>query len=431
MKKRTMAAILAGGMLLLAGCADMSAQRAAVAAQEARTQVPTRAEALAVIDKVNGYWQRTTPATEWSFWNVAVYHTGNLAAYEVTRNEAYRQYSERWAEYNGWKGAKSDNKAEWKLTYGETDDHVLFGDWQVCFQSYLDLYRLGPQDPRRVARAREVMGHEIGTDRVDYWWWADGLYIVMPVMTKMYHLTGDRRYLDKMVAYFEYANGLMYDPETHLYYRDARYVYPQHQSVNGKKDFWARGDGWVFAALAKVLADLPRDDPYRPLFEDAERHPGARGLLDAQPARPGPRAGTGNERHRVLYLRHAVGYQQRSAGPRRLPAGGGEGLGLPDPHGHPAGRQGRLRPAHRRPRDPRPGGGPRFHRAFRRGRGAAGRGRNGETGPLILSFANLRVRVRPAQGWQVFFFEFGVRARFLQNSGSEHISDQLRTLQQI
>ncbi len=275
MKKRTMAAILAGGMLLLAGCADMSAgmsaKRATAPAHEARTTIPTRAEALAVIDKVNGYWQRTTPPTEWSFWNVAVYHTGNLAAYEVTHNEAYRQYSERWAEYNGWKGAKSDNKAEWKLTYGETDDHVLFGDWQVCFQSYIDLYRLGPQDPRRIARAREVMGHEIGTDRVDYWWWADGLYMVMPVMTKMYHLTGDRRYLDKMVAYFEYANSLMYDPETHLYYRDARYVYPQHQSVNGKKDFWARGDGWVFAALAKVLADLPRDDPYRPMFEERFR----------------------------------------------------------------------------------------------------------------------------------------------------------------
>jgi rhamnogalacturonyl hydrolase YesR len=271
MKKRTMAAILASGMLLLAGCADMTSNRAAVPAQEARTSIPTRAEALAVIDKVNGYWQRTTPPTESAFWNVAVYHTGNLAAYEVTRNEAYRQYSERWAEYNGWKGARSDNKAEWKLTYGETDDHVLFGDWQVCFQSYIDLYRLGPQDPRRVARAREVMGHEIGTDRVDYWWWADGLYMVMPVMTKMYHLTGDRRYLDKMVAYFEYANSLMYDPEMHLYYRDARYVYPQHRSVNGKKDFWARGDGWVFAALAKVLADLPRDDPYRPMFEERFR----------------------------------------------------------------------------------------------------------------------------------------------------------------
>jgi rhamnogalacturonyl hydrolase YesR len=272
MNKRTMAGILAGGLFLLAGCADLADKRAAGPVPEARrAALPTRADALAVIDRVNGYWQRTTPPDETAFWNVAVYHTGNMAAYDVTRNEAYRRYSERWAEHNDWKGAKSDDRAQWKLTYGETDDHVLFGDWQVCFQTYIDLYRLGPQDPRRVARAREVMGYEIGTDRVDYWWWADGLYMVMPVMTKMYGLTGDRRYLDKMVAYFQYANGLMYDADAHLYYRDARYVYPQHKSVNGKKDFWARGDGWVFAALAKVLADLPRGDPHRPLFEERFR----------------------------------------------------------------------------------------------------------------------------------------------------------------
>ena len=153
MNKRVMAGVLAGGVLL-AGCADMAGNHAAMAAQETRAAVPSRAEALAVIAKVNGYWQGRTPATETSFWNVATYHTGNMAAYEVTHNEAYRQYSERWAEYNGWKGAKSDDKAEWKLTYGETDDHVLFGDWQVCFQTYLDLYRLGPQDPRAGSPAR-------------------------------------------------------------------------------------------------------------------------------------------------------------------------------------------------------------------------------------------------------------------------------------
>jgi rhamnogalacturonyl hydrolase YesR len=266
-----MAGVLAGALFLLAGCAVMPGKQAAVATHEAQPALPSRAEALAVIDRVNGYWQRTTPPTETSFWNVAVYHTGNMAAYAVTGNEAYRQYSERWAEHNQWQGAKSLDKAGWKFTYGETDDHVLFGDWQVCFQTYLDLYRLGPQDPRRIARAQEVMEYEIGTERVDYWWWADGLYMVMPVMTKMYRLTGDRRYIDRMVAYFQYANGLMYDPDTHLYYRDARYVYPQHQSVHGKKDFWARGDGWVFAALARVLSDLPRDDAARPLFEERFR----------------------------------------------------------------------------------------------------------------------------------------------------------------
>jgi rhamnogalacturonyl hydrolase YesR len=51
-----------------------------------------------------------------------------------------------------------------------------------------------------------------------------------------------------------------------VYYRDAKYVYPKHKTVNGKKDFWARGNGWVFAGLAKVLKDLPKDDAHRGEF---------------------------------------------------------------------------------------------------------------------------------------------------------------------
>ena len=39
-------------------------------------------------------------------------------------------------------GAASNNKADWKYTYGETNDHVLFGDWQICFQTYIDLYNI-------------------------------------------------------------------------------------------------------------------------------------------------------------------------------------------------------------------------------------------------------------------------------------------------
>jgi len=51
-----------------------------------------------------------------------------------------------------------------------------------------------------------------------------------------------------------------------LYYRDARYVYPEHKTMNGKKDFWARGDGWVFAGLAKVLKDLPKEYVHHDFF---------------------------------------------------------------------------------------------------------------------------------------------------------------------
>jgi len=258
-------------------------------------------DVMSKLNLVNNYWQENNKPTVWSFWDIAAYHTGNMELYKLTRNETYRAYSEAWAEHNAWKGAKSASKTEWKYSYGEKDDYVLFGDWQICFQTYIDLYNLDPQ-PHKVARAKEVMEYQMGTSNSDYWWWADGLYMVMPVMTKLYKLTGNEQYLDKMYVYLQYADSIMYDEQESLYYRDAKYVYPKHKSENGKKDFWARGDGWVFAGLAKVLQDLPTDhrhyDYYVQRYQDmaetvatSQQKEGywTRSMLDPQHA-PGPEA---------------------------------------------------------------------------------------------------------------------------------------------
>lgn len=226
-----------------------------------------RENVLSIITKVNDYWQNTNTEPGWSFWEHAAYHTGNMEAYFITGNDRYRAYSELWANKNNWEGATSDNKSEWLYSYGETNKYVLFGDWQTCFQVYSDLYHI-KQDPKKIARAIEVMEYQMSTPNNDYWWWSDGLYMVMPVMTKLYHITGETKYLDKLYEYFTYANGIMYDSESNLYYRDAKYIYPKHKSANGKKDFWARGNGWPFAALAKVLKDLPLNDPHRQDYID-------------------------------------------------------------------------------------------------------------------------------------------------------------------
>lgn len=219
---------------------------------------------LAMIEKVNEYWQKNHPEQDRSFWNPAAYHTGNIEAYKLTSKPEFLNYSKAWAEKNKYMGAKSTDKSEWKYSYGETDKHVLFGDWQICFQTYIDIYQLeGSVDKTKINRAIEVMEYQMSTDKNDYWWWADGLYMVMPVMTKLYLITGNNLYLEKLHQYWLHANTIMYDPDTQLYFRDAKYVYPKHKTINGKKDFWARGDGWVFAALAKIIQDLPKDAPYR------------------------------------------------------------------------------------------------------------------------------------------------------------------------
>ncbi len=241
---------------------------------------------IALIHKANTYWQTNNPAEVRSFWDNAAYHTGNMEAYFLTGEPRYLDYSLRWARHNKWMGATETDKALWEYkTYGEDQRHVLFGDWQICFQTYIDLYwvALGKYAPLQegasrvplndnpatfVARAREVMEHEAYSQPVDYWWWADALYMVMPVMTKMYKLTGDDRFLGKLYENICYTDSIMLDKETGLYFRDGKYVYPAHKTEAGKKDFWARGDGWVLAGLAKVLQDLPQNYAHRQFFVD-------------------------------------------------------------------------------------------------------------------------------------------------------------------
>lgn len=215
-----------------------------------------------IIFKVNDYWQSTHPEHGNAFWHTSAYHIGNMAAFKVTGLQQYKDYSEQWAIENLWMGAKSENRENWKYHYGETDDFVLFGDWQVCFQVYTDLYLLEP-DSSKIGRAVEVMEYQMSTSGNDYWWWADGLFMAMPVMTRLHRITNNQQYLDKLYEYFSFARDLMYDSENGLFFRDAKYLYPNHKTKSGLKDFWSRGNGWVFAAIPRVLDDLPLTDPHR------------------------------------------------------------------------------------------------------------------------------------------------------------------------
>lgn len=224
----------------------------------------SKEDVISIINKVNNHWQESHPIPGNAFWHVSAYHTGNMEAYKITQNKKHLDYSLAWADKNEWMGARSQNKSEWKYNYGENDAHVLFGDWQICFQTYIDLYNFtGKKDTYKIARAREVMEYEMSTKNNDYWWWADGLYMVMPVMTKLYKATGNEKYLEKLEDYLTYADSIMYDDEAKLYYRDAKYVYPKHKSTNEKKDFWARGDGWVFAGYAKIIQDMPNNSKHK------------------------------------------------------------------------------------------------------------------------------------------------------------------------
>jgi rhamnogalacturonyl hydrolase YesR len=221
---------------------------------------PRKDDVMDIIQSVNDYWQENNPGHGNWFWNRAVYHVGNMEAYRTTGRTDYMEFSRAWAEHNDWSGPKGDDTSLWSNDYGEWN--VLFGDCQICFQVYSELYDV-EKDDYRLNRAFQVMDYQVGTEPEDYIWWVDGMFMVMPVLTHLYKQTGNEVYLEKMHSYWLYTNSIMYDEETGLYFRDAKYVYPEHQTFAGKKDFWARGDGWAFATFARILAELPADHKYR------------------------------------------------------------------------------------------------------------------------------------------------------------------------
>lgn len=114
--------------------------------------------------------------------------------------------------------------------------------------------------PRGVLTTRP---HESCDDR---WCWCDALFMAPPVWIGLAAATGDQRYAEYAHAEFKATRDYLYDREDHLFYRDSRFF--EQRDSNGRKLFWSRGNGWVFAGIARVLERLPASDPARPMYEE-------------------------------------------------------------------------------------------------------------------------------------------------------------------
>jgi rhamnogalacturonyl hydrolase YesR/catechol 2,3-dioxygenase-like lactoylglutathione lyase family enzyme len=189
-----------------------------------------------------------TEATFNQQWTYAALYDGMLAASKTTGDARYRDAMVRMAQ-----------RFNWKLL----NERFPHADDMALGKSYMDLY-LEKRDPVRMADTKAVLDQLVV--RPDdpsklLWWWCDALYMAPPVLARMSVATGDRRYLDTMDREWWQTSASLYDPAEHLYFRDSRYF--KQKQANGQKVFWARGNGWVMGALAKVLEVMPKDYPSR------------------------------------------------------------------------------------------------------------------------------------------------------------------------
>ena len=103
------------------------------------------------------------------------------------------------------------------------------------------------------------------TECLKRWCWCDAIFMSPPAWLELARQTGDTRYRDYALAEFWAATDFLYDPAEKLYFRDSRFF--ERRDAQGRKLFWSRGNGWVFAGIANMLEALPNDDPERPRLE--------------------------------------------------------------------------------------------------------------------------------------------------------------------
>jgi rhamnogalacturonyl hydrolase YesR len=205
-------------------------------------------------------WQLANPSSHKPYeWHVAPFWSGLARFAPIAVNPSrYFDAIRRNGEANEWKPGPRPLHA---------DDNAITQSYFLLYEVTHDRTMIAPALARFDDMATRPFDEPLNfsdekTSRE--WVWCDALFMTPPALALASRATGDRKYLDLMNRLWWKTTDYLYDKQEHLYYRDSRFF--DRRSPAGKKIFWSRGNGWVFAGLALVLEYLPRDYPQRARF---------------------------------------------------------------------------------------------------------------------------------------------------------------------
>lgn len=225
--------------------------------------LPDQKETLNTLIKVNKHYMKNNPdCTLPSFvkgkmrasniWTRTVYYEGLLALYSIYPDTEYYAYAYQWGDFHKW--------GMWR---GTTTRHA---DNYACGQVYIDMYNLCPK-PEILLNVKSNLNMLVNTPQINEWWWIDAIQMGMPGFAKMGKLTGEQKYFDKMWQMYENTRNQhgehgMFNQKDGLWWRDQDFD-PPYKEPNGEDCYWSRGNGWVYAALVRVLDEIPANEVHR------------------------------------------------------------------------------------------------------------------------------------------------------------------------
>jgi len=192
-------------------------------------------------------------------WGATALWVGVLEFYKLTQDKRYLDALMAMGKSANW----------------QPQGHSFNADMHAIGQIYLDIYALNP-NPEMIAPIKSLMDEMSARKDAPVldnaqrgskvWWsWSDSLFMSPPILFHLAQETGERKYFDYADKNWWLTVDQLYDPQERLLYRDS--TSKKESLQNGRKVFWARGDGWVFASLARILPMIPKDAPSRPRYE--------------------------------------------------------------------------------------------------------------------------------------------------------------------
>jgi unsaturated rhamnogalacturonyl hydrolase len=217
-------------------------------------------DVIAVMRKVAD-WQLAHPWQHSSVeWTVGVLAAGMMALGSLLPNADYQQRMLEIGNMNNW----------------ELGPRIYFADDHCIGQAYAELY-MRYRDARMIEpmlkRFDHILANPAGTslervgsfdEVVKRWSWCDALFMGPPTWIRLHAITREPKYLNFLLNEWQAAHEYLYDRREGLYFRDSRYF--SRREANGRKVFWARGNGWVMGGLVRVLQFLPPDHAQREGF---------------------------------------------------------------------------------------------------------------------------------------------------------------------
>lgn len=200
-------------------------------------------------------WQLAHPSKHKPHdWTHAPFYMGLGHLFQVSGDATYRDALDGFGKPLGYGPGP-------RVTHA--DDHAILQAWLMLYQLDRDPAKLNPSvahfDTVRQALANEPKRSISGGTFT--WDWCDALFMSPAVWAELSQITGDPKFLEWSDREWWTTTDMLYDPEAHLYYRDARFF--GQKTASGRKTFWARGNGWVCGGLVHVLDRLPANHPSR------------------------------------------------------------------------------------------------------------------------------------------------------------------------